>query len=329
MAYFDLPLGAGPGATPVVSSNVSFISSGLAPVRDRILRPVAPDYQEACGLHFPPGGYRELDIEIDGASAALWCYMRPNGPPSFTPSLLGELISLRRSIANHMAGQPIGAGLRYFVGASRLKGIYNLGGDLGYFVDAIRTRNRDRLMAYAVDCCDVAYNMAVGFETPVVTIGLVEGDALGGGFEGALSFQILVAERKARMGLPEVLFNLFPGMGAYSLLARKIGMAKAERMILSGKVYTAAELYEQGVVDILAEDGQGEAEVRKLMSGGLSKYRLHNALSRAKRCVAPVTFEELQRITEIWVDTAMHLEEGDLRKMERLAIAQRRRLQKT
>ena len=83
------------------------------------------------------------------------------------------------------------------------------------------------------------------------------------------------------------------------------------------------------MVDILAEDGQGEAEVRKLMSGGAAKYRLYNALSRAKRCVSPVTFEELQKITEIWVETAMQLEDLDLRKMERLALAQRRRLQKS
>ncbi|MDB5642211.1 MAG: echA8 2 [Hyphomicrobiales bacterium] len=327
MAYFDLPLGAGPGPAPVVGSSVSLFNPAIS--RDRVYRPVAPETQDVCGLHFPPGGYRELDIELDGSTAALWCFMRPNGPPSFTPSMLGELISLRRAIANHMGGQPPGGGLRYFVGASRLRGIYNLGGDLGYFVDSIRTKNRDRLMAYAIDCCDVSFNMAVGFETPVVTIGLVQGDALGGGFEGALSFQIVVAEKKARMGLPEVLFNLFPGMGAFSLLARKIGMAKAERMILSGKIYTATELYEMGVVDVLAEDGQGEAEVRKLMGGGAAKYRLHHALSRAKRCVAPVTFAELQKITEIWVDTAMQLEDGDLRKMERLAIAQRRRLEKS
>lgn len=328
MAYFDLPLGGGAGSDPLLMSNVSYITPGLTPARDRATRPAVVDAQEPSGLHFPPGGYRELDILLDGASSALWCYMRPNGPPSFTPSLLGELISLRRTIHNYMAGQPQGGGLRYFVGASRLPGIYNLGGDLGYFVDAIRTRDRDRLMAYAVDCCDVSYHMATGFETPVVTIGLVQGDALGGGFEGAMSFQIVVAEKQARMGLPEVLFNLFPGMGAFSLLARKIGMARAERMILSGKIYTAAELYELGVVDVLAEEGQGEAEVRKLMSGGAQKYRLYNALSRAKRCVAPVTFEELRKITEIWVDTAMQLEETDLRKMERLALAQRRRLDK-
>lgn len=329
MAYFDLPVGVGPNRSPVLANNISYIDPGMGAVRERALRSFSADSQDGRGRHFPTGGYRELDIEFEAASAAIWCRMRPEGPPSFTPSLLGELISLRRAIANQMAGQAPGAGLRYFIGASRLTGIYNLGGDLGYFVNAIRTRDRDRLMAYAVDCCDVSYHMNVGFETPVVTIGLVQGDALGGGFEGALSFQILVAEKRARMGLPEVLFNLFPGMGACSLLGRKIGLARAERMILSGKVFTAAELYELGVVDVLAEDGAGEAEVRKLMSGGAAKHRLYHALTSARRCVEPVTFEELRKITEIWVDTAMQLNESDLRKMERLALAQHRRLQRS
>ena len=83
--------------------------------------------------------------------------------------------------------------------------------------------------------------MAVGFETPVVTIGLVQGDALGGGFEGALSFQILVAEKKARMGFPKCCSTCFRAWARCSLLARKIGMAQAERMILSGKIYTASD----------------------------------------------------------------------------------------
>jgi DSF synthase len=326
MAYIDLPLGGGAGQT--TGGNVTYLPSGLSSTRDGARR-VTPDVQEAGALRLPQNGYRELDILLDGAGSAMWCYMRPNGPPSVTPSLLREFISLRQAIAAHKEGHAPDAGLRYFVLSSRLPGIFNLGGDLGYFVDAIRNKDRNKLMAYAVDCCDVTYHFSAGFETPVVTIGLVQGDALGGGFEGALSCQILVAEKSTRMGLPEVLFNLFPGMGAHSLLARKIGMAAAERMIRSGKVYTAIELYNLGIVDVLAEDGQGEAEVRKLMSGGAAKFRLHNAMARAGRLVSPLTFEELRKVTEIWVEIAMQLEEIDLRKMERLALAQRRRLERS
>lgn len=315
MAFFDFPLGTKP--RPLADA-LPFVRPEPGPTR--ILRPAPPAAPQSLPL--PP--LRELDVQMDKANAALWCFMRPKGPPSFTPSLLRELIGLRHTIHEHAAQM----GLRYFVGASRLPGIYNLGGDLQHFVAMIRTQDRESLRAYAVDCCDVAFHMAMGFNTPVLTIGLVQGDALGGGFEGAMSFNILVAERSARLGLPEVLFNLFPGMGSMSFLSRKIGFGQAERMILSGKIYTATELFEMGVVDLLAEDGEGEAEVRKFIAGGEARYRLHKSLAQARQRVSPLTFEELCDITDIWVDAAMHLGETDLRRMERLALAQRRRVER-
>src|SRR3972149_4441233 len=68
----------------------------------------------------------------------------------------------------------------------------------------------------------------------LTTISLVQGDALGGGFETALSSDVIIAEQSAAMGLPEVLFNLFPGMGAYSLLTRRIGRGGAAAPLLLG-----------------------------------------------------------------------------------------------
>jgi DSF synthase len=321
MGYFDFQHGGLPSPT----------GKALAVVRPDPLRLRLPKLQRAADVpeRFPPQHFCELEINMDEAHSALWCHMRPAGPPSFTPSLLRELIALRRAIHLHMRGRPAGDGLRFFIGASRLPGIYNLGGDLQHFVAMIRQKDREALRAYAVDCCDVAYHMAMGFDAPILTIALVQGDALGGGFEGAMSFNILVAERSAKMGMPEVLFNLFPGMGAMSFLSRKIGLARAQRMILSGKIYSAEELYDLGVVDILAEDGRGEEEVRKFIAGGEARYRLHHALAQARQRVAPLTFEELRDITCIWVDTAMHLGESDLRRMERLALAQRRRIDRS
>src|SRR3546814_2073117 len=81
---------------------------------------------------------------------------------------------------------------------------------------------------------------------------------LGGGFEALMTFDVVVAERQARFGLPEILFGLFPGMGAYSILARRIGHVHAERMILGGKVYSAEEMYDMGLVHVIAETGEGE-----------------------------------------------------------------------
>ena len=115
-------------------------------------------------------------------------------------------------------------------------------------------------------------------------------------------------------------------MGAYSLLSRRVGAAMAERIIFSGKIYTAAELYDMGIVDILAEDGCGEEEVRKYVAANAGKHRMQQAMTRVARRVNPLTFDELRDVTEIWVDTAMALADADLRKMERLAMAQARRL---
>lgn len=90
--------------------------------------------------------------------------MRPNGPPSFTPTLLHELISMRRLLQRLFAGLRPGeaAPVKYFVGGSRIPGMYNLGGDLNFFIRSIRARNIDALRSYAHDCVDVAYHMMMG-----------------------------------------------------------------------------------------------------------------------------------------------------------------------
>jgi DSF synthase len=218
------------------------------------------------------------------------------------------------------------APVKYFVGGSRLPGVYNLGGDLNFFIKNIRARDLTALRKYAHDCVDVAYHMTVGFHLPLITIALVQGDALGGGFEGALSFNVIVAEKKAKFGLPEILFNLFPGMGAFSFLSRKLDVTRAQKMILSGRVYSATELYEMGLVDILAEDGRGEEAVRDYIAHNRRHHTVHRRIREVNMRVNPFSLEELRDVTDIWAEHAMRLQEPDLRNMERLANAQLRRV---
>ena len=141
---------------------------------------------------------------------------------------------------------------------------------------------------------------------------LVQGDALGGGFEAALSASVLVAEESARMGFPEILFNLFPGMGAYSFLARKIGRRAAERMITSGAIYSARELYELGVVDVITPDGTGETAVYSYVRKHSKQANGRRAFERARNEFEPVTRDELLRVVGIWADAALRLEERDI-----------------
>src|SRR2546421_680003 len=83
---------------------------------------------------------------------------------------------------------------------------------------------------------------------------------------------VIVAEESAQLGFPEILFNLFPGMGAYSFLSRRIGMRAAEELILSGRILPAAKLREMGVVDVVCKDGEGQTAVREWIAHN-SKHR--------------------------------------------------------
>jgi DSF synthase len=115
-------------------------------------------------------------------------------------------------------------------------------------------------------------------------------------------------------------------MGAYSLIARRIGSAQAERMIFSGRIYSAEELYGLGLVDVLADDGKGEDAVYEYVEQFGRRHSAHCAVYSVRKRVNPMTYDELLDITKIWVDAALALDEGDLKRMERLAAAQDRRI---
>ncbi|ESR23866.1 enoyl-CoA hydratase [Lutibaculum baratangense AMV1] len=243
--------------------------------------------------------------------------------------MIRELITLHRAIQAYVIeNRGAGAAVRYFVQGSSLPGIYNMGGDLAFFASCVRHGDRARLRRYAYDCVESVHAVSVGLDCNVVTVALVQGDALGGGFEGALSCNVLIAERQAKLGLPEILFNSFPGMGAYSFLARRLGTAGAERMILKGQVLSADEMFEMGLVDQVVDEGQGAAAVQAFLSDSDRGYATREALYRIRQRVNPITIQEMRDITDIWVDTMMCLSDADLRRMELLQAAQTRRLAK-
>lgn len=275
------------------------------------------------------GEFGELELRYDPERRILWYYLTPSERPCFTLRLLDDIRTLqKRMVAAYEAGADADWPIRYLVARCPFTGMFNLGGDLTHFLEIIDARDRDGLAHYAKACIDVLYTNMVALELPLVTVSLVQGDALGGGFEAAISSNLVVAERRAKFGLPEVLFNLFPGMGGYSLLARKLGPVEAERMILSGKIYSAEELYEMGAIDVLAEDGTGEAALCEAVEQHDRKFNSHLSVYRSRRQVFPVTYDELMRIGEVWVDAALRLSAEDLHRISLLAKAQLRRWHK-
>jgi DSF synthase len=272
--------------------------------------------------------YDNLELRLDPHTRTGWCTMRPQGRPSYTLELMNDISRMQHNV-KRMFSDRAATGERpmdWFVMASAVPGIYNLGGDLAHFAERIRSRDHAALVRYGHIAVEAIHRNTIAFDTPIVTMALVQGDALGGGFEHALSFDLIIAERSAKLGLPEILFNMFPGMGAYSFLSRRLDRKRAEEIILSGRIYTAEELHAMGVVDVLAEDGQGEQTASEYISRHARKHNAHRTLYRARRRCDPVTLDELRDVVEMWAEAAMNLGESDLKKMGRLVQAQERRL---
>jgi len=274
--------------------------------------------------------YSQIEVRFDPEQAVAWTFMNPSGVPCFNLGLLDELRAHDATI-EASGGRLLHKGevrqIRYYVVASKTENVFNLGGDLALFMKLVTSQDRDALIGYAKLCVDSLYPRICNYSSPLTTISLVQGEALGGGFETALSSNVIIAERRSRMGMPEILFNLFPGMGAYSLLGRRVGMKRAEDMILSGRIYTAQELHEMGVVDLLVEDGTGEAAVREFIRRNERRRNGMQAVFSCRQHFQPVTYEELLSITNIWVDAALRLEEKDLKLMSRLLHSQLQRVQ--
>lgn len=284
-----------------------------------------------AAVEFPmladPAHLTQASVDYDVDTATMYWWMKPAPRPCFNELLLKESTAFEGRIEQHNGWfmfQGEERPIRNAVFGSAIQGVFNLGGDLGMFVQAILRKDRDTLRHYGHACVDNMYRRIVGYNAQVMTYSLVQGKAFGGGFECALASDTIVAEEGATFSFPEVLFNMFPGMGALSLLARKIGLRRAEDLIMSGKVYTANEMHALGVVDEVAADGAGNEAVRYMIKSRQRRQNSYRAMSQAKREVQPVSHKEMRNVVDIWVDAAVALENRDLRMMARLARAQDR-----
>jgi len=275
-------------------------------------------------------GYRELSLRYDVQHQTIWCYYNPIPRPCFTLVLLKDIRRMYQRIIDYYNTRKEGQEfpIRYLVMNSQIPGIFNLGGDLALFVKLIKEKNRKQLYKYANLCVELTYLNFVNLHLPLTTISLVEGLALGGGFESALASNVLIATENAEMGFPEIRFNLFPGMGAYNFLARTCGIAIAEKMITSGVTYGAKTLHKMGIVHLLVNADEGMASVEKYIRQHQRSGNGRRALQQVRQRYHPIDFKEFTDVIEIWADAALRLESKDLQLMERLVKAQLTKISK-
>jgi DSF synthase len=264
----------------------------------------------------------ELECTYEPATAALWTYMCPVGRPSFTPPMLRDFESWQRLIGNNFGEER--TPLRYLILGSRSPGVFCFGGDLALFQQLIHAGDRQALAQYGFRCVEILHRNMHSLDLPILTVGLVEGAALGGGFEALLSFDYIIAERGATFGFPEILFGLFPGMGAHSLLSRKLGSAMADRLIVSNDTYTAEQMHELGIVHQLAEPGEGRKTCEEFVRRSERRHPGLVGARKAMKRTRPIELRERKDIVELWADAATRLSEQDLKGMSRLTRAQAR-----
>lgn len=135
-------------------------------------------------------------------------------------------------------------------------------------------------------------------DCPKPVIAAVEGFALGGGLELALCADIIIAGEGAKLGLPEVKVGILPGGGGTQKLARLVGSKRAMLLMMTGRMFGAAEALTMGVVSEVVATGQA----------------LPRALETAKEIAAlpPISVAQIKEIVNAGLnaplETALMLE---------------------
>ena len=208
--------------------------------------------------------------------------------------------------------------VQYLMYLSRHKEVWNMGGDLELFVRCIKNKEFELLRDYAIKCAHIVHSLNSGYGSNAITISVIQGNAFGGGFESALSSNYMIAEDHVKFRFPEVIFGTFPGMGAYSLLTRKVGFSKAKEMIHSAKKWKASEMKDAGLIHEVCNQGEGI----KLALEKITNEELHAHDTFSKICTT-VPLDELISIVEIWIENVMNLDDLHIKTMQKLIGAQK------
>jgi enoyl-CoA hydratase len=148
----------------------------------------------------------------------------------------------------------------------------------GFFGQRDGTRN---MMTYVKTLHDIFNRIEA---LPAVTLACIAGPALGGGLELALSCDLRIATRAAKLGLPEARVGMIPGAGGTQRLTRLCGPGVSARLILGGEVVDGAEAERLGIVQWYVEAAELDAAIQRIVDRIAQLSR--PALIAAKDCIA-------------------------------------------
>jgi enoyl-CoA hydratase len=150
-------------------------------------------------------------------------------------------------------------------------------------------------------------------ELPIAVIAAVNGFALGGGSEIALACDFIYAAENAKFGLPEITLGLIPGFGGTQRLPRLIGPSRAKELIFTGKMISAAEAAQIGLVNKVFPPAALMDEALKTARDIAAKGRV--SLREAKQAVDRGLNTDLSTGCSIEIDAfALTLASADARE---------------
>jgi enoyl-CoA hydratase len=137
-------------------------------------------------------------------------------------------------------------------------------------------------------------------EAPLTTIAAVHGVTFGGGFELALTCDLIVADKMARFCFPELRLGLIPGFGGIPRLKRDLGNGVVRDLLLTGRSINAVKAQSVGLVSQVSAEGDA-LRVARATAAQLAKFD-RNTAAQAKRFIKPLPQEELHREIDIFCE---------------------------
>ena len=230
------------------------------------------------------------------------------------------LVSLRDYIKYNIATEE--NSVFYFSG-DLTKNVYSLGGDLNFFINTINEKKFNNLKDFMLTMVDLLDLGTTYTKKNSLSVTIVNGLCLSGGFTMALAFDVIVADEEAIFGFPTAKQGLFTGIGTFELLRRKIGEEKASEILLSGKTYTAKEMFDFGLIDLITPKETALKKIEKIIENNGLNNMIEQKIKQNK-LFQDITRKDFLNSVEICLDRMKLLTNKQLRVMKLMLIKQKR-----
>lgn len=269
----------------------------------------------------PDSRGHSLTLSYHADAAVIELALMSPETPTFTIATLDAFqvfVEDVRASARATQGRP----WRYFHLTSLDPRTFSMGGDLQTIARIARERDRAEAREYGRKAAEVIYGLWNSFGLDLITTACVAGKAFGAGFEAALACNRAVAHHAASFCLPESRFGLFPGMGATSLLQRRLGQQAMEAMIAERSVMTAQDALRAGLLQTLCPSDPAAMEMGAAAAGGESRWATLMDCRTKTKAREAFSLDEVVSTTTRWAECVVSLPPADLEALERVARMQ-------